>query len=163
VSGVTPPWARIAWMASAASLLVAGLLLFVLGITPWLAPFAVLFCLFLAIGQRTSWPFAIAASVIVEIALIALMVRFAPSLGLGLVPGAAIILGVLGVAGLVAFAVVRSPRVIGGRALRVGVPIIVVPVALMVVVAVRSVNSGDLEWAMHNDAVWNLISTRLIV
>ncbi|WP_347978463.1 hypothetical protein [Microbacterium sp. ProA8] len=163
MSGVTPPWARIAWMASAASLLVAGLLLFVLGITPWLAPFAVLFCLFLAIGQRTSWPFAIAASVIVEIALIALMVRFAPSLGLGLVPGAAIILGLLGVAGLVAFAVVRSPRVIGGRALRVGVPIIVVPVALMVVVAVRSVNSGDLEWAMHNDAVWNLISTRLIV
>lgn len=163
MSGVTPAWARIAWMASAASLLVAGLLLFVFGVTPWLAPFAVLFCLFLAIGQRTSWPFAIAAGVIVEIALIALMVRFTPSLGLGLVPGAAIILGILGVAGLVAFAVVRSPRVIGGRALRVGLPIVVVPVALMVVVAVRSVNSGDLEWAMHNDAVWNLISTRLIV
>lgn len=163
MSGSTPRSSRLAWIASAASLLVAGLLLFVFGVTPWIAPIAVLFCLFIAIGQRTSWPFAIAASVIVEIALIALMVRFTPSLGLGLVPGAAIILGVLGVAGIVAFVVVPDPRLIGGRALRVGLPIIVVPVALIVVVAVRSVDSGDLEWAMHNDAVWNLISTRLIV
>ena len=163
VSGPTQRSTRIAWIASAAFLLAIGLLLFVFGITPWIAPIAVLFCLFLAIGQRTSWPFAIAASVIVEIALIALIVRFTPSLGLGLVAGAAIILGLLGAAGLVAFAVVPSPRVIGGRALKVGLPIIVIPVALVVVVAARSVNAGDLEWAMHNDAVWNLISTRLIV
>ncbi len=163
MSGSPPRSSRIAWIASAASLLGVGLLLFAFGVTPWLAPIAVLFCLFLAIGQRTSWPFAIAASVIVEIALIALVVRFTPSLGLGLVPGATIILGLLGAAGLVAFAVVRSPRLIGGRALRVGLPIIVVPVVLMTVVAVRSVSTGDLEWAMHNDAVWNLISTRLIV
>jgi hypothetical protein len=163
VSSPTSRSTRIAWIAAAASSLVFGLLLFGLGITPWVAPIAVLFCLFLAIGQRTSWPFAIAASVIVQIALIALIVRFTPSLGLGLVEGAGVILGTLGLAGLVAFALVPSPRVIGSRVLRVGLPVIVLPVVLIVVVAARSVATGDLEWAMHNDAVWNLISTRLIV
>lgn len=161
--GETTRRARFVWILSASLFLVVGLALFVGGITPWLAPLAVLLCLFLAIGQRTSWPFAIAASVIWQIALIALLVRFAPSMGLPLVSGAALILGVLGAGGLISFAVVRSPRLVGGRVLRVGVPILAVPIVFVVLLASRGLAVDGLEWAMHNDAVWNLISTRIIV
>lgn len=154
---------RIAWTVLTAAGLLLGLVLFVTGVTPWPAPAAVLVCLTLAIGQRTSWPFALAAAVIVELALIALIVRFTPSLGLGLVNGAAIVLGLLGAAALAAFCAVRQPRLLGVRALRVGIPLISIPVTLVAVVAVRSRLSGDLEWAMRNDAVWNLVTTRLIV
>lgn len=155
--------ARIAWTAVTAAFLVLGLTLFVAGLTPWLAPAAVLVCLTLAIGQRTSWPFAFAAAVIVELAFIALIVRFTPSIGLGLVNGAAIVLGLLGTAALLAFCAVGRSRLPGTRAVRVGVPIVAIPVVLVFVIALRSTLTGELEWAMHNDAVWNLVTTRQIV
>lgn len=162
-AGRRPRAAQIAWIVTAAASLLAGLTLFATGITPWAAPLAVLLCLTLAVGQRTSWPFAVAASIIIEMALIALVVRFTPETGLGLVSGAAVVLGVVGTAALVAFARVREPRVMGARALRVGLPVLVLPLLVVLFIAVRSVLTGEVEWAMRNDAVWNLVTTRLIV
>jgi 4-amino-4-deoxy-L-arabinose transferase-like glycosyltransferase len=144
-------------------MLIVGLALLATGVTPWVAPVAVALCLTLAIGQRTSWPFALAAAVIVELALIALIVRFTPSMGIGLVAGATIVLGVVGLTGLIAFTLQPDPRVVGVRVLRIGLPIIVIPFALVIVVAVQGIATGELEWAMHNDAVWNLVTTRIMV
>lgn len=155
--------ARVAWVASSAVVLAVGVILFATGVTPWLAPAAVLLCLTLAIGQRTSWPFAFAASVIVQMALVALIVRFTPAWGLSLVGGSAVMFAVLGLLGLVAFAVVKNPRIFGVRTLRVGLPVLAVPVALIALVGFLTLSSGNLQWAMHNDAAWNLVSTRTMV
>ena len=144
------------WLATAAILLAGGVVLFVGGITPWAAPAAALLCLTLAVGQRTSWPFAFAASVIVQLAAVALIVRFTPNWNISLVGGSAAVFAVLGVAALSVFALVKEPRLIGARVLRVGMPIVALPVIIVVAILVRATAGADFEWAMRNDAVWNL-------
>ncbi|KQZ82080.1 hypothetical protein ASD56_14415 [Microbacterium sp. Root166] len=155
--------ARVAWIAGAGGALALGIVLFATGISPWLAPAAVLLCLTLAIGQRTSWPFAFAAGVIVQLALVALILRFTPSWNLSLTGGSALMFALLGLGGLLAFGFVREPRLLGARTLRVGLPVLAVPVLLMSLVAFLTLSSGNLEWAMRNDAVWNLVMTRTMV
>ena len=155
--------ARMIWAVCAGGLLVTGVVLFAAGVTPWLAPAAAVFCVTLAIGQRTSWPFALAAGVIVTTTATALIVRFTPGWGIGLVVGSAILFGLIGGAGLIGFTAARQPRLVGRRALRVGFPVLAVPVGLMAVVGAMTLASGNLEWAMHNDAVWNLVTTRIMV
>ncbi|WP_194409107.1 hypothetical protein [Microbacterium cremeum] len=155
--------ARRIWVVCASALLLAGVVLFAAGVTPWLAPAAAVFCVTLAVGQRTSWPFALAAGVIVTTTATALVVRFTPGWGIGLVTGSAVLFGLIGLAGLVGFGLARQPRLVGRRALRVGVPVLAVPVGLMAIVAALTLTSGNLEWAMHNDAVWNLVTTRIMV
>lgn len=154
---------RALWVGSAALAVTVGVILFAAGVTPWIAPFAVLVSLTLAIGQRTSWPFALAAAVIVELSLVALVLRFTPALGLSLVGGAALMFAVLGAASVVLLAGLGARRLIGRRELRVVVPLLIVPVALVVAVAAYSISTGNLEWAMHNDAVWNLVTTRMLI
>ncbi|WP_454138759.1 hypothetical protein [Microbacterium paulum] len=117
----------------------------------------------LAIGQRTSWPFAIAAGMIIELSLVALVLRFAPAVGVDLVGGAAIMFAVLGCGALAVLAASRPDRFIGRRELRVVTPLLVTPVLLVVIVAVFCASTGTFEWAMHNDAVWNLVTTRMLI
>ncbi len=154
---------RALWAGVTAAALVAGVVLFVTEVTPWIAPLAVLVSIALAVGQRTSWPFAVAAGVIVELALVALVLRFTPELGVGLVGGAGLMFGLLGAAALIAFVGLGARRVVGRRELRVVAPLLIAPVLLVAGVAVTGVFSGNIEWAMHNDAVWNLVTTRMLI
>ena len=47
--------------------------------------------------------------------------------------------------------------------LRVGLPVVAVPVVGIILVFVRAYAGADFEWAMRNDAVWNTITTRFMV
>lgn len=154
---------RTLWLGGTAVALAVGVTLFLTGVTPWVAPFAVLVSIVLAVGQRTSWPFAVAAAVIMEVALIAFVLRFTPALGIGLIGGAGVMFAVLGAAALFVFARVGAHRVIGRRELRIVVPLLIVPAFLVAVIGVTAVLSGNLEWAMRNDAVWNLVTTRMLI
>lgn len=154
---------RALWVGGAAAAVLAGVVLMYAGVTPWAAPFAVLIALTLAIGQRTSWPFALAAAMIVELALIALMLRFTPTSGLTLVGGASLMFGILGLVAVVAALRSGVHRVVGRRELRIVLPLLCVPALALLGVAMTTVGTGDLEWAMHNDAVWNLVTTRMLI
>lgn len=151
------------WLVSAAGLLAVSVLAMAFGVTPWLAPAASALCLVLAIGQRASWPFAVAAAIIITLAVTALAVRFTPDWGIGLVAGAAAVLAILGSVGLVGFARTARPRLIGARTLRIGLPIAAVPVLVVVAISVKAYLGSDYEWAMRNDAVWNLVTTRVMI
>lgn len=154
---------RAVWIGSAAIAVALGVVLFATGVSPWVAPLAVLFTLTLAIGQRTSWPFALAAAVIAELALVALVLRFTPAVGLSLVGGAAIMFGLLGAIGIAVLVRLRAHRFITRRELRVVLPLIAVPALAIAVVAAHGVLAGILEWAMRGDAVWNLVTARMLI
>lgn len=154
---------RAIWVGATAAAVLVGVLLMYTGVTPWAAPFAVLIALTLAIGQRTSWPFALAAAMIVEIALLALMLRFMPDSGLTLVGVASLMFAILGLVAVVATTRSGTLRLVGRRELRIVVPLLAVPTLALVLVGMTTVGTGDLEWAMHNDAVWNLVTTRMLI
>jgi len=151
------------WIGAAAVGVIVGIVLFVTGVTPWVAPLAVLVSMTLAIGQRTSWPFAIAAATITEFALIALVLRFTPATGVSLVGGAGIMFAVLGALSIGVLIRTGAHRLIGRRALRVVLPLLIVPVLLVAAVSAWGLFSGNLEWAMRGDAVWNLVTTRVLI
>lgn len=140
-----------------------GLLLFVTGVTPWIAPATVTLALTLALGQRLSWSGAFAGAIVLQFAAACAVVRVSTWLPGGLSTAAAGLLLVLGAA---AVAVVwRSAELRLPRARQfVGAGIVVVAIAGAVVfVVVRSTADADFEWAMHNDAVWNLATTRFMI
>jgi hypothetical protein len=99
---------------------------------------------------------------IVELALIALLLRFTPESGLTLVGGASLMFGILGLVAVVARCA-PACTVVGRRELRIVLPLLCVPALALLGVAMTTVGTGDLEWAMHNDAVWNLVTTRMLI
>lgn len=134
------------------------------GISPWPLVIVVVLAGALVIGQRASWPFAIAGSLIVVLAFLAILLRVAPFTGLGL-SGAVGLAMALGIAGyLVVLARVRDPRLPHRRALLVGAPAVAVPVLIVVVGGPIALALGaGPTWAMHNDAVWNLMTARFMI
>lgn len=133
-----------------------------LGVTPWAAPLVVIACLSLAIAQRTSWSFALAASLIVPLVGILLLLRITPLLGWGLASPTSLLLLVLGLISVAYLWRAQSLRVTARRDRFLAVSIVAVPFVGAIALLTLSA-SGDLEWAMHNDAVWNLVTTRLVM
>lgn len=154
---------RLVWASAAGLLLGIGVFLFATGASPWVAPVAVVLCLALALGQYVSWTLAFVGAIVVELVVVAVLVRVAPLLGIGLVPVCSVALVLLGGTGLALFAARAAPRVIGARRLAVVLAVLAGAVAFVAVVVSRAAEGSDFEWAMHNDAVWNLVTTRLMI
>lgn len=156
--------ARGRWVAILAVAGLIGVVWWAVGLSPWPLVLVTVVAGVLVIAQRASWPFAVAGSLIAVLAVLAILLRLAPFTGLGLTGtvGAALALGTAGY--LVALARVREPRLPHRRALIVAAPAVAVPVLLVVVGGPIAVALGaGPTWAMHNDAVWNLMTARFMI
>lgn len=146
-----------------AAVILVGVVLFASGVTPWVAPAAVTFCLTLALGQWLTWPGAFAAAVVLQFAAACTVIRFSIWLPGGLALVAALLLLVIGVAAVIVVARIpdlRLPRwrqIVGSMAVTVGMA------AFVTFVVARASADADFEWAMRNDAVWNLATTRFMI
>lgn len=141
----------------------AGAVLFATGVTPWLAPAACTLALCVAAGQRLSWAAAFAGAIVVQFAAACVAIRFTAAFPWDLAVTATtffIILGLVAVAYVATRDEVRLPTTRG--ALSAFSVALIVGAAVWIIVA-RAAAGANFEWAMHNDAVWNLATTRFII
>ena len=153
-------------VAAASLLLVSGGALAALGWSIWPLAAVVMLCLAAGVARFAGWGLGAAASVVVPLAGLAWAVRLYHKVGLTMTSGTLVLLALLGVAGIVLLAVgPRSLRIARVDVLSVLLPAAVVPAAVAVFFALLpTVRNGlALSWAMHNDAVWNLVSARFMV
>lgn len=156
--------ARGRWVLVLGATTAFGVVCWSTGLSPWPLVVVVIVVTTLLIGQWSSWPFAFAGSFIVILALFSVLLRIAPwsGLPLSISMGGALLLGAVGA--IVALARVRVPRLPTRREVLVVAPAIAVPVVIVVVGGpiAAALGSGP-TWAMRNDAVWNLVTARLII
>lgn len=142
----------------------AGLAAWTEGLTPWLLVLATVAAVTLALGQRTSWPFAAAGAPALLLAGYAVLLRLAPLTGMGLAATGAVALTVTAVVPIALLARQGVLRVPHRRAVVVGALVIVVPVLLMAALGpVLGATGWGPTWAMKNDAVWNMVTARQLL
>ena len=161
------PWVRRPWvLGGAAALLAAGGVLAVAGWSIWPLAAVVMACLAGGVARFAGWGLGVAAAVAVPLAAVAWGIRLYHKVGLTVATGNLVLLAVLALVALVLLAV--GPRAIRPRRadlITALLPAAVVPAAVGVFFAfLPTVRDGlALSWAMHNDAVWNLVSARFIL
>lgn len=151
------------WRVTAVVLVAACIVSYATGVTPWLGPLAAVSILTVAIAQRTSWSFAIAAAIITSLATSAVILRLTPSVGWSLVTAVSLVLVLLSLPGIL---LLISPRPVRLPSRGQGVAALVITAFVLVAVSVvvaRATPGADFEWAMHNDAVWNAVTTRFVI
>lgn len=152
-----------ATVVALAAAVLLGILLFVLGVSPWVAPAAVALAVTLALGQWMSWSGAFASSIVVQFVGASALVRVSASLPGGLVAWATVMFLLFGAVAVVVLATRRSPRSPRGfQWLGAGVVVVAIS-AFVAATVIRAIPGADFEWAMHNDAVWNLATTRFVI
>ncbi len=151
------------WLLFLVLVSVGGHAAFASGLFPWIAPFAATLGLTLAVGQRVSWSVAFSTSVVLQLAAAAVLFRLTPMVGWSLTAGAVALFVVASASGIIVLArtvEVRLPR--PTQALGAGIALTVLSAAVAFVV-LRAAPGADYEWAMHNDAVWNVVTTRFMI
>jgi hypothetical protein len=152
------------WVASLALALVGASILWFSGASPWALVVVVVLVLTMVIAQRTSWPSAFAGSVLVTLAAFAVLLRVAPYTGLDLAVTGGISLGFAAIGGIVILARVRDPRMPTQRAATVVAPAVALPALIVVLGGPIAIALGaGPTWAMRNDAVWNMVTARLMI
>lgn len=148
-------------VAALAGLGLVGLVLDVAGVTPWLLVGTALAVASIELGQRMSWGGALAGTIVGAAAVYAVLLRVLQPVPVGFEWKPRAVLVVAVIAGLLL--ILRRPalRLPPAAALVALAPFVLVFLVLGIVVQA----SGGLRagWAMHNDAIWNLISARFIV
>lgn len=151
------------WLVLLLSGVAVTLGLWFFGITPWLAVLVALLCLFLLLGQWMSWSGAIAGAIVALLFVGAVVLRATPALGWPLDVSAGLLLLCISVGAIVALSLVtsvrfpRRPQLLGG----VGAVACLIAVTTGTLLGARG--SDDYEWMMHNDAVWNVVTTRFVI
>ncbi|MFT4285234.1 MAG: hypothetical protein QM598_10425, partial [Protaetiibacter sp.] len=85
---------RTRWVVGLALGVLAGLVFWATGLSPWPLVAVTIVVATMCVAQRASWPFALAAAMIVTLAAYAVLMRLAPFTGLGLAMTGGIALGV---------------------------------------------------------------------
>lgn len=153
-------------LVGAAVLLAAGGLLAIAGWSIWPLAAVVMACLAAGVARFAGWGLGVTAAVVTPLAAVAWGIRLYHKVGLTVATGNLVLLAVLGLVALILLA--SGPRTVRvGRAdlLTALLPACVVPAAVGVFFAFLPTVRGGLalSWAMHNDAVWNLVSARFIL
>lgn len=151
------------WACGLAVFGIVGVGAFLIGLTPWIAPLAALLGLTFAFGRWTSWSFALASSILALLAISSVLARVTPVLNIGLTGPIGAVLGIACASGVVVLfrdSRARLPR--RAQALAACAVVMVLAAAVAVVIG-RGLPGADFEWAMHNDAVWNVATTRFII
>jgi len=151
------------WRVIAVVLVAACIASYATGVTPWLGPLAALSVLTVVIAQRTSWSFAVAAAIIVSLATSAVILRITPALGWSLVAAVSVVLSLLSAPGVVLLLSSRPVRLPRRGQLLAAVVIVAFLLTAVSVVVWRATPTADFGWAMHNDAVWNAVTTRFVI
>ena len=152
-------WWAVAMLAILAAI---GVAIAAAGVTVWVLALAA--ALSVAAGFR-SRAVGIAAGIVVPLATMAFAVRVFHTVGLGLGAGDILVLVAIVLAGLAAVGFGRGFRIPGRSAWWGALAAGAIPVAIGVIFAGLPLlrNGHALSWAMHNDAVWNLVTARFIV
>lgn len=155
---------RAIWAAVIAAVLIAGGLLYWSGATPWILLAGAAGASVVLVAQRASWFFALGATPILFLTGAVLCSRVSPFIGLSLADSTGICLAIIGLAA-VAFVVLRPEvRLPELRPTGLVLPALLVPVAALILIAVQGFRGAlGYSWAMHDDAVWNVVTARWLI
>lgn len=146
------------------TLLTVVVIVAILGLSPWPLLATVLFLLTVTIAQRTSWSLAVAASLLVGFAALAILLQLTPGIGNSLEVNSVGAFVTAGVALIVALAARTSIRFPSGAAIFGALPALVIPLIFMALASLQGfLGSLGYSWAMQNDATWNFVVSRFVI
>ncbi|MBW8761691.1 MAG: hypothetical protein JF592_03785 [Microbacterium sp.] len=144
-------------------LVLGSALLLVFGASAWIHPIVVTAVLTIAWAQKSSWSFAFACSLVAQLLAVVLTGTISPLLGLPFVPTAGALLTLLGMIGVFRLCSTGAIQLPSPRTLLWALVVSAGVAGFALVLSARVVHGADLEWAMRNDSVWNLVSARFVL
>lgn len=162
--GKLTPSARSIQAFSLVILLALVVVVAILDFSPWPLLATVLFLLTLTVAQTTSWSLAIAASLLIGFASLAILLQLTPWIGSSLEVNAVAAFAVAGVALIVGLATRTRITFPSGASIFMAIPALAIPIIFLALTTVQGL-LGNLgySWAMQNDATWNLVVSRFVI
>lgn len=159
---MSPVAVRVARGGASALIMAFGIALFAAGVSPWPAPVLVGIGLACALRSAMRPSAAVASAAVIELLFVALAVQIAPAVRISY--PLALTLG-LTLLGAVAALVIgtREIRLPSPRGLALACVIAVLGAVTVAATSAWLWHASAFAWAMRNDSVWNLVSTRFVI
>lgn len=151
------------WYFTSVAILTAALAVDLIGLSPWPLVFVLFAGISMAIAQKTGYLLATATTTVALLSGLAWWYQIAPHI-LGDLRIETLLVEVFGVLGFIIFIGTRGQLALPTRnAIGYYWPAFIVPSLSAITVWVWGV-TGNLgySWAMHNDAVWNIVVSRFV-